>query len=153
MIGHLQRNKVRRILPVVEMVQSVDSPQLAAAIERISAELSRSTPILLEVNVSDESAKHGFTLASVEPFLEQLAGYRHVKVAGLMCMAGLHGGPDEARRDFAKLRELRDRLRPKCPDGIELDELSMGMSSDFEEAIGEGATIVRVGSLLFEGAL
>ena len=83
--------------------------------------------------------------------LAELAGYRNVAVRGLMCMAGLEGGLDVARRDFAALRQLRDRLRPRCPPGVALDELSMGMSGDFEMAIEEGATIVRVGSALFEG--
>lgn len=108
--------------------------------------------MLLEVNTSGEAAKHGFTPESIEPLLAELAGYRNVAVRGLMCMAGLEGGVEVARRDFAALRRLRDRLRPNCPPGVAFDELSMGMSGDFEAAIEEGATIVRVGSALFEGA-
>lgn len=153
MVGHLQRNKVRRTLPLVEMIQSVDSPRLIAAIDRIAAELSRRVPVLLEVNISGETAKHGFELGAVAPALAELAGYEHVEVGGLMCMAAFDGGLDAARRDFAALRDLRDRLRPGCPDGVKLDELSMGMSGDYEVAIQEGATIVRVGSALFEGVL
>jgi len=153
MIGHLQRNKVRRTLPLVAMVESADNPRLIGAIDRIAAEASLRVPLLLEVNVSSEEAKHGFAPTEVEPFLEQLPGYRHVEVRGLMCMASFSGGADAARRDFSALRELRDRLRADCPDGVRLDELSMGMSGDFEVAIEEGATIVRVGSLLFEGVL
>ena len=107
--------------------------------------------MLLEVNVSGEAAKHGLAPESLEPVLAEAAGYRKVAVGGLMCMAGLEGGQEKARRDFAALRELRDRLRPRCPAGVNLDELSMGMSGDFEVAIEEGATIVRVGSALFEG--
>ena len=153
MIGHLQRNKVRRTLPLVKMVQSADSLRLVEAIDREAAAMETKMPILLEVNVSGEPAKHGFQPEAVEPLLDRLAGCRHVEVRGLMCMAGFEGGPDAARRDFAGLRQLRDRLRGRCPDGITLDELSMGMSGDFEAAIEEGATIVRVGSLLFEGVL
>lgn len=150
LIGHLQRNKVRRTLPLVAMIQSVDSPRLLAAIDEEASGMDP-IPILLEVNVSGESAKHGFSPDEIEPLLAELPNHANVSVRGLMCMAGFEGGPDEARRDFAALRRLRDRLHPLCPPGVTLDELSMGMSGDFEEAIEEGATIVRVGSALFEG--
>ncbi len=150
LIGHLQRNKVRRTLPLVAMIQSVDSQRLLVAIDEEASEMDP-IPILLEVNVSGESAKHGFSPDEIEPLLAELPNHANVSVRGLMCMAGFEGGPDEARRDFATLRQLRDRLRPACPPGVTLDELSMGMSGDFEEAIEEGATIVRVGSALFEG--
>jgi len=153
MIGHLQRNKVRRTLPLVDMVESADNPRLVAAIDRIAGELSRRVPILLEVNVSGEAAKHGFQPAALEPFLEELAGYKNVEPRGLMCMAGLGDGPDSARREFAELRQLRDRLRENSPQGMQLDQLSMGMSGDYEVAVEEGATIVRVGSALFGGVL
>ncbi len=153
MIGQLQRNKIRRTLPLVDMIESADSPRLIAALDRIAGELSRCVPILLEVNVSGESAKHGFDPASVQRFLDEAVGYGNVEVRGLMCMAGYGLEPDEARADFTKLRQLRDRLRAACPDGIVLDELSMGMSGDFDVAVEEGATIVRVGSALYEGVL
>ena len=155
MIGHLQRNKVRRTLPLVDMIESADDPRLIGAVDRIAAEenLKRRVPILLEVNISGEEAKHGFKPDAVEPFLEELAGYTHVEVRGLMCMAAFGNSPDEAREDFAALCRLRDRLRGNCPAGISLAELSMGMSRDFEVAIEEGATIVRVGSALYEGVL
>jgi PLP dependent protein len=148
LIGHLQRNKIRRTLPLVTLIHSVDSPRLMAAVDE---ECTGPMPVLLEVNVSGETAKHGFSPDAIEPFLLELAGYRNIAVRGLMCMAGLEGDLDAARRDFAALRELRDRLRPRCPMGVSLDELSMGMSGDFEVAIEEGATIVRIGSALFEG--
>ena len=152
-VGNLQRNKVRRTLPLVAMIHSVDSPRLLATLdEEIKA--ARGTPIvvLLEVNISGEAAKHGFAPDTIEPFLTELPNYPNVAVRGLMCMAGLEGGLDVARRDFAALRRLRDQLRPRCPPGASLDDLSMGMSGDFEVAIEEGATIVRIGSALFEGA-
>ena len=151
LIGHLQRNKVRRTLPLVTMIHSADSPRLIAALDEAAAELGRRVPVLLEVNTSGEPAKGGFEPAAIEPFLSELAGYRHVAVRGLMCMASLEGGLDAAHRDFAALRDLRDRLRAVCPPEIALDELSMGMSGDYEVAIDEGATIVRIGSALFEG--
>ena len=151
MIGHLQRNKVRRTLPLVEMIHSADSPRLIETIDRVAGEFSLRVPILLEVNVSEETAKHGFQPDAVGIFLEKLARFEHVEVRGLMCMAGLAGGPDDARRDFAALRELGEHLQSICPESINLDELSMGMSGDYEAAIEEGATMVRVGSALLEG--
>ena len=152
MIGTLQKNKIRRTLPLIQMLQSADSPSLVEAVERIAAELSLRVPILLEVNVSGEASKHGLEPPAVGPLLEELARLEHVEVRGLMCMAGVEGGLERARRDFAALRGLRDRLRSACPDRVWLDALSMGMSGDFEVAIEEGATIVRIGSALFEGA-
>jgi pyridoxal phosphate enzyme (YggS family) len=158
LIGHLQRNKVRRTLGLVEMIHSADSVRLIEAIDRIAGEApvpisspARRVPLLLEVNVSGDSAKHGFDPEGIEAVLDALAGLRRVEIRGLMCMAGLEGDLDAARRDFARLRQLRDRLRPRCPEEVLLDELSMGMSSDYEVAIEEGATIVRIGSALFEG--
>jgi len=151
MIGQLQRNKIRRTLPLVELVHSAESMRLAEAIDRIASELGQPMPILLEVNVSGDESKHGFSPQSLAPSLPDLAELEHVEVRGLMCMAGFGTSPEEARGDFAALRELRDRLRPECPAGIGLDELSMGMSGDYEVAIEEGATIVRVGSALYAG--
>ncbi|NLX98482.1 MAG: YggS family pyridoxal phosphate-dependent enzyme [Rhodopirellula sp.] len=153
LIGHLQRNKVQRTLPLVAMIQSVDSLRLAAAINEAAAVSGRITPILLEVHISDDASKHGFEPDELDRTLQDLAGLEHVRIGGLMCMAGLEGGLAGAQRDFAALRRLRDRLRANCPPQIDLRELSMGMSGDYEVAIREGATIVRVGSALFEGVV
>ena len=151
MIGQLQRNKIRRTLPLVELVHSAESLRLVEAIDRIAGELSLRTPILLEVNISGNEAKHGFSPADLEGNLTDFEAFPNVEIRGLMCMAGLGTDADGARGDFAALRELRDRLRGNCPPGVSLDELSMGMSGDYEAAIEEGATIVRVGSALYEG--
>jgi uncharacterized pyridoxal phosphate-containing UPF0001 family protein len=102
------------------------------------------------VNTSREAAKHGLAPNAVEPLLAMSPQWPHVQICGLMTMAALEGGPAAAARDFATLRELRDRLRSLAPAGVRLDELSMGMSGDFEAAIAEGATMVRVGSLLWK---
>jgi PLP dependent protein len=152
MIGHLQRNKVRRTAPLVDLVHSADSRELVETLEACAAEGARRLPVLLEVNVSGEAAKHGFAPEAVESFLADLPRFGHLEVRGLMAMARLEGGRDAAQGDFARLRELRDRLRPLCPAGVSLDELSMGMSGDYDLAVREGATLVRVGSALFEGA-
>ena len=150
MIGHVQRNKVERTLPLVTMIHSVHSLRLAEAIADAAGKIDRTVPVLLEVNISREPAKQGFAPEEMEAILAKLAVLAHIQICGLMCMAGLEGGGDEARREFAGLRTLRDRLRACAPAAIRLDELSMGMSGDYEIAVEEGATIVRVGSALFE---
>ena len=150
-IGHMQRNKVERTLPLVTMIHSVDSLRLAEAIDAAAGKLDRTVPVLLEVNISREPAKHGFAPEEIEPLFPKLIELHHVEIRGLMCMAGLEGGDEEARHDFTGLRTLRDRLQATCPATVRLDELSMGMSGDYEIAIEEGATLVRVGSALFEG--
>lgn len=160
-VGHLQRNKVRRTLPLVSLMHSIDSRRLLAAVEQelaLAAEAGgppsgKPLPALLEVNISGDAAKHGFRPAEIEPLLVELPKLEHVRICGLMAMAALEGGTDRARRDFAALRELRDRLQPLAPAGVSLDELSMGMSDDYKVAIEEGATIVRVGSALFDGVI
>ena len=122
MIGHLQRNKVRRTLPLVELTHSAESLRLIEAIDRIAGELSLRAPILLEVNVSGDEAKHGFAPEQLPDVLPELTSFPHVEVRGLMCMAGLGTGPERARGDFTALRKLRERLRSNCPDGVSIDE-------------------------------
>jgi pyridoxal phosphate enzyme (YggS family) len=151
LVGHLQRNKVARTLPLVTLIHSVDSERLLSAInDAVDADNPQPVDVLLEVNTSGESAKHGLALDEVERVLDAMAKFRHVFVRGLMTMAALEGGPSVAARNFATLRELRDRLKPNTQTNVVLNELSMGMSGDFEVAIREGATIVRIGSLLWE---
>jgi hypothetical protein len=153
LIGHLQRNKARRTLPLVSMMHSADSLKIIKTIDETAAEFDRPISLLLEINTSGEPAKGGFQPDDVEPLLPELATFHHLEIRGLMCMASLEGGQETARRDFAALRRLRDKLFLNCPPGIILDELSMGMSGDYETAIEEGATIVRIGSALFEGVV
>ena len=148
LIGHLQRNKVRHTLPLVSLIHSVDSERLLAAIDNEG--VNPPQRVLLEVNTSGEAAKHGLAPDEVEPLLAAAPRFPHVAICGLMTMAALEGGPAVASGNFAALRELRDRLRAAAPDSVSLDELSMGMSGDFEVAIREDATIVRVGSALWE---
>jgi pyridoxal phosphate enzyme (YggS family) len=151
LVGHLQRNKARRTLPVVSLIHSIDSLRLLTAIDQESHALDRVTSVLLEVNVSGDAAKHGFAPDQMREVVSKLAGFPHVRVRGLMTMASLEGDLAAARREFACLRDLRDELQGVCPQGVALSELSMGMSGDLEAAVAEGATIVRVGSALFEG--
>lgn len=150
LIGHLQRNKVARTAPLTTLLHSGDSLRLLQALgESAAAEAPRDA--LAEINVSGDAAKHGFSPDEFPRHLEALGGISGLRVRGLMAMAGRAGGLNVARRDFARLRTLRDAWRPLCPPNVTLDELSMGMSGDFEAAIEEGSTIVRVGSLLYEG--
>jgi pyridoxal phosphate enzyme (YggS family) len=153
LIGHLQRNKVARTLPLVTLIHSVDSERLVTELNDVCVTGHGILPIvdiLLEVNTSGEAAKHGLEPDDVEPLLQTLPKYPRVYVLGLMTMAALEGGPTVAARNFASLRELRDKLKPTNCANVALNELSMGMSDDFEIAIKEGATIVRVGSALWE---
>jgi pyridoxal phosphate enzyme (YggS family) len=151
LVGHLQRNKVARTLPLTCLIHSVDSLRLLDAIEAAAAVQQRTVQVLLEVNVSGQSQKHGFAPDDLAGALAHAADCRCVRVRGLMAMAGTPGDLVAARREFASLRQLRDRLRTEAPAHVDLSELSMGMSGDFEVAIEEGATMVRIGSALFEG--
>jgi pyridoxal phosphate enzyme (YggS family) len=151
LIGHLQRNKVARTVPLWPVIHSADSLRLLEEISRVAHGLRVPADVLLEVNVSGDATKHGFHPAELEPLLPQIEKLPSLFVLGLMTMAAREGDLDRARREFAALRELRDRLAVNCPKWVVLNELSMGMSGDYEVAIEEGATIVRVGSALFEG--
>jgi len=150
LVGHLQRNKVPRTIPLVHLIHSIDSLKL---MEHISCEGSKQNTTvagLLEVNISGDKDKHGFYPKELASAIEAAANFSHLEIHGLMAMAHREGGIEVARRDFAAVRELRDRLANNAPDGVSLNELSLGMSGDFEEAILEGATILRVGRALFD---
>ncbi|MFP6750876.1 MAG: YggS family pyridoxal phosphate-dependent enzyme [Pirellulaceae bacterium] len=151
LIGHLQRNKVRRTLPWISMLHSADSLRLLKAVNEEASRHGHSQPVLLEVNVSGDESKHGFDPDEMPAVLEQASLLEFLDVGGLMTMASLVGGQEQARRDFSALRQLRDQLGENCPENVKLDDLSMGMSGDFEVAVEEGATLVRIGSALFEG--
>lgn len=148
-IGHIQANKVRLALRWFDVIQTVDSLALAERIDRIAGELGRVVSVLLEVNISEEPTKFGFFLRDLEGVLPRLANLTHIHVSGLMTIGRFEADPEAARPDFIALRALRDRLRAIAPAGIDMEELSMGMSHDFPVAIEEGATIVRVGSRIF----
>jgi pyridoxal phosphate enzyme (YggS family) len=146
-IGHLQKNKVRQALPLFPFFHSIDSAALAGAIDRIAGETGAEAKGLLEVNVSGEESKHGFTPDELRSQFPALAKLPHLRIRGLMTMAPYSDDPEDARPVFRKLRELRDELQSAHQHP--LPELSMGMSGDFEPAIEEGATLVRVGSSIF----
>jgi pyridoxal phosphate enzyme (YggS family) len=151
LIGSLQRNKVRLVLPVVSRIHSVDSVRLLESIDRIAAELELRPRLLLEVRFSGEEAKHGFEPEALRHCWGEVLSFRHVQVEGLMTMAAYSADPEAARPAFSGLRQLRNDLQLNASDTVNLSHLSMGMSGDFETAIEEGATLVRVGSALWEG--
>lgn len=148
LIGHLQRNKAKSVLGATALIHSVDSFRLA---ERLSEVATERVPILCEVNISGEESKDGFTQDDLLAVWDQLSGLPGVEVRGLMTMAPLSEEPEAARPVFAQLRELQETLRAKSEGRLELPDLSMGMSGDYEVAIQEGATLIRVGSRLFDG--
>lgn len=149
LIGHLQSNKVRKALPLVEAVHSVDSLDLARRIYRIGGELGRTPDVYLEVNVAAEASKFGFAPAALEECFEELLALDGLPIRGLMTVPPAGDSPEDSRPHFAALRELRDRLEIR--GGRKLPGLSMGMSGDYEVAIEEGSTLVRVGSAIFGG--
>ena len=151
LIGHVQRNKVRQTLPLVTLIHSVDNHRLLASLEREALEIDQRVDVLLEVNVSGDTSKHGLTEDELPRLLEKAAECSRLHVRGLMTMAAREGGPVVAHRNFSALRMLRDQFSDQVSPNIDLKELSMGMSGDFETAIAEGATMVRIGSLLWEG--
>ena len=148
LIGHLQSNKVRHALELFDFIHSVDSMKLADRINFIAEEIGARPRILLEVNVSGEKSKSGMKPDEVEPTIRHIMEEcPRISVEGLMTMAPFSENPEDARPYFRKLRELRDSLEGKL--GVGLPRLSMGMSGDYEVAVEEGATWVRLGTVLF----
>ena len=153
LVGHLQRNKVRRTIGVTALIHSLDSARLLQAIHDEAAAAGTECDLLVEVNLAGDPARTGLAERDVATLVEAAAGLPHVRIRGLMGMASAPEGPDAAataRRQFASLRMLRDRLVAELPAAASLRELSMGMSEDYEAAILEGATLVRIGSALWE---
>lgn len=148
MIGHLQRNKVNKVVGSFESVQSVDTLQLAQTLNAHAAELEMLIAVLLQVNVSGEASKEGMTPEEVPALAQQIVTLAQLDVQGLMTIAPLVQDPEEVRPVFRALRELRDSLRKQVPQST-WHHLSMGMTDDYCIAIEEGATIVRVGRAIF----
>lgn len=147
LIGHLQSNKTRKVLPLCAMIHSVDSVKLAQQIDRIAGELELRPKVLLQVNVANDDAKFGFPVGMVKEEIEGLLELENVSIEGLMTVPAYEEDPEDVRPFFARLRVLRDEI--EGVSGKRLPVLSMGMSHDFVVAIEEGATHVRVGSSIF----
>lgn len=149
MIGHLQTNKVKRALQFASVLESVDSLRLAEEINRRSKELNKPANVFLQVNTSLEESKFGLAPENVVEFLHKIADFDFIKVTGLMTIGAFLPDPESVRPCFVKLRELRDLINDKMSDRFELQYLSMGMTNDFEVAIEEGATHIRIGRAIF----
>lgn len=148
-IGHLQTNKAKLVARFASEFQALDSLRVAEALDRRLQIEGRSLDVFVQVNTSDEASKYGLSPEEVPAFLQALPTFSALRVRGLMTLALFSSEAERVRRCFVLLRNLRDRLRQGAPVGIGLDELSMGMSGDFEIAIEEGATVVRVGQAIF----
>lgn len=148
-IGHLQTNKAKYVAELADEFQALDSLRVAEALDRRLQAVGRGIDVLVQVNTSGEGSKFGLAPDDVPAFVDQLPAFGSLRVRGLMTLAEFSSDHERVRRCFVALRSLRDRLREHAPDGVSFDELSMGMSGDFELAIAEGATIVRVGTAIF----
>ncbi len=148
-IGHLQINKARLVVEFASEFQALDSLRVAEALDRRLQTQGRTLDVLVQVNTSGEASKFGLPPEEAAAFVKQLPMFTALRVRGLMTLALFSENPARVRPCFARLRELRERLRQSAPQGVEMHELSMGMSGDFELAIEEGATTVRVGQAIF----
>jgi pyridoxal phosphate enzyme (YggS family) len=151
MVGHLQRNKVRQVLPIASLIHSVDTLRLAEEINTSAAKLNLCPKVLLQVNTSNEPQKYGVPVGATTHLAEQMETLPNLKLIGLMTMAPLTHNKDVIRACFVRTRELFIEMRGEKIVGPEFIELSMGMSSDYEVAIEEGATMLRIGSAIFAG--
>ncbi len=149
MIGHLQRNKVKYIAPFISMIHSVDTPELARTIEKEAAKNGRVIPVLVEVNVGGEESKFGVTLQEAPRLAALIGTLPHLDFRGFMTSAPPAEDPEEVRPVFRKLRELSVDMNLKNNNNKKADVLSMGMSGDFETAVEEGSTCVRIGTSIF----
>ena len=148
-IGHLQRNKVNHAVDLFEMIHSVDRLSLAREINSVAANKNKKTRILVQVNISGEEAKSGINPGGVTSLVSEIASMSNLSLEGLMTMPPYFDDPERARPYFTALRELRNKIIAENSGGIRLKELSMGMSGDFEVAIEEGSTAVRIGTAIF----
>ena len=149
MIGHLQRNKVKQVAPLVALIHSVDSLRLAEEVHNFASRTDRMIDILIQVNASGEEQKFGVAAPAVIHLAEQIDTMMHLRLRGLMTMAPLSDNPEDARPTFQRTADIFNDLRKEKIGGPECNILSMGMSNDFEVAIEEGANVVRVGTALF----
>ena len=149
LIGHLQSNKARRAVELFDAVHSVDDLKLAERLDRIAGESGKRLPIFIEVNIGGEESKSGVAPGEVLSLCEQIGKLQSLELKGLMAVPPFSDNPEDARPFFRQLRRLRDEARRTGVVGARFNDLSMGMSDDFEVAIEEGATFVRIGSALF----
>ncbi len=149
MIGHLQKNKAGQAVELFHVIQTLDDPKLAAALNRRAQSAGRTIGVMIQVSLADESQKSGIPEADVAPLVEVVRSMGRLRLLGLMTMPPFFDQPERARPFFSRLRELRDRLITAGILAPHMKELSMGMTGDFQVAVEEGATLVRIGTALF----
>ena len=148
-IGHLQTNKAKYAVRMFDLIHTVDSFRVALELDRCARKLDKVQAVLIQVNVAGETAKSGIPPEKALPLVQEMAALEFVRVQGLMTMPPIFNEPERVRPFFAKLRRLRDRIREQAVPNIRMDELSMGMTGDFEAAVAEGATLLRIGTAIF----
>lgn len=148
-IGHLQTKKVRKVVEMFDMIESVDSLRLAQEIERCCAARDKLMPVLIEVNSGKEEQKYGVNPEDVLELIDEISSYPHIKIMGLMTMGPRFGNPEEARPYFQKTRELFEQIKGLHRPNVEMKYLSMGMTNSYEVALEEGANLVRIGTKIF----
>jgi PLP dependent protein len=148
-IGHLQKNKAKVAVRLFDLIHSVDSLDLAAELDRQAARIGKVQDILIQVNVGDDPAKSGISASEAIPMASDIGTLRNLSIKGLMTMPPFFNDPERARPCFSALRDLRDQLVDRALPHVSMDELSMGMTGDFEVALEEGATLVRIGTAIF----
>ena len=149
MIGHMQRNKVKYIIDKVDLIHSVDSVRLAETIDKEAEKHNVTANILIEVNVAKEESKFGLMPEEVDGFIDEIANLKHIQVKGLMTIAPFVANPEENREVFQKLKKLSVDIAAKNINNVNMSVLSMGMTNDYQVAVEEGATMVRVGTGIF----
>ena len=149
LIGHLQTNKVKLVIDKVSMIHSLDSLRLANEINRRSADINRKTNVLVEINIASEPSKHGIAPDETSEFVRQLVEMKHLNVCGLMCIAPYVDEPEKNRIYFVKMRQIFIDIKSKYVHNKDILDLSMGMTNDYEIAVEEGATMVRIGTGIF----
>ncbi|MCC6511978.1 MAG: YggS family pyridoxal phosphate-dependent enzyme [Pirellulaceae bacterium] len=153
MIGHLQRNKAARTIPLIQWLHSLDSLRLAETVSSEAVKLGKPLKVLIEINATEDQSKTGLPASEVPGLLERLLLLPGLEIRGLMAMSTEGAAPEQALREFHAVRELRDQLQTQFGQACQLNELSLGMSGDFAQGIAAGATMVRLGSLLWEGII
>ena len=148
-IGHLQRNKVKKAVKIFDMIETLDSLDLADEIDKRSAQQGKIMSVLIEINSGKEPQKFGVMPAAAENFLKKAAGFKNLKIQGLMTMGPAFGDPENARPFFSETKRLFDRFKSLDISGIEMKHLSMGMTNSYKVAIEEGANIIRIGTKIF----
>jgi pyridoxal phosphate enzyme (YggS family) len=148
-IGHLQTNKAKYVVKLFDLIHSVDSLKLAREINKQAGKINKVQKILIQVNIGEENSKSGVSSNDAEILIREISHLQNLSVKGLMALPPFYSNPERVRTYFSATRELRDQIKKKNISNISMDELSMGMTGDFEVAIEEGSTLVRIGTAIF----